>query len=111
MYFRIDKFCYSMNAINTVIVTDNWIIKTTPYSIEVAHQSDTALVVISSDLHLDTTAHRQLCEVQYLTLEVKSSREGVKPFTIRSVTPVFVFCLFFLIHSFKTSLHTCCYSH
>lgn len=33
------------NAIFKVIATDNWVIKTTPYTVYFAHQSDTALIV------------------------------------------------------------------
>jgi hypothetical protein len=64
-----------------VIATDNWIIKVTPYWLDVAHQSDAALILSSSDTH--QVAPSSPGGVQYLNIEVKSVRQGVKPFHIR----------------------------
>lgn len=44
--FRQDKLMCRVNAITTVIATENWIIKTSPYFIHIAHQSDTALIAV-----------------------------------------------------------------
>jgi hypothetical protein len=64
-----------------VIATDSWIIKVTPYWLDVAHQSDAALILSSSDTH--QVAPSSPGGAQYLNIEVKSVRPGVKPFHIR----------------------------
>lgn len=40
-----------INAISSVIATENWIIKTTPYTVHFAHQSDTALIAVKVNKH------------------------------------------------------------
>jgi hypothetical protein len=64
-----------------IIATDNWIVKVTPYWLCVAHQSDAALILSSSDTHQDVPGNHR--EAQYLNIEVMSVRPGVKPFHIR----------------------------
>lgn len=68
IYFRIDKTIIATNSIVSVVVTDNWIIKIMPYTILVAHQSDTALIVNKSDTHQMSPVTRG--EVQFITVEV-----------------------------------------
>ncbi|KAK4875589.1 hypothetical protein RN001_012011 [Aquatica leii] len=78
---RIDKISIQANAICTVIATENWIMKVTPLTIFIAHQSDATLNVNQCDTHsLSPENSRQ---VQYITIEVKSSRESIQPFNIR----------------------------
>lgn len=43
---RIEKLVCQVNTISTVIATENWIIKTSPYTVNIAHQSDTALIAV-----------------------------------------------------------------
>lgn len=81
LFFRVDKICIQLNPIHKLIVTDNWILKVTPYSIYCAHQSDTTLSVIHSDSH--NISQQTHGEVQFINIEVKSSRTSVQPFTIR----------------------------
>ncbi|XP_021922898.1 E3 ubiquitin-protein ligase TM129 isoform X2 [Zootermopsis nevadensis] len=78
---RIDKICIETNSIMKVIATDNWIIKVAPYWLDIAHQSDAALILSSSDTH--QVAPSSPGGAQYLNIEVKSVRQGVKPFHIR----------------------------
>ncbi|GLH05941.1 Uncharacterized protein GBIM_11482 [Gryllus bimaculatus] len=78
---RIDKFCVNTNSVVKVIATDNWVLKVSPYTVQCAHQSDSALVLISSDTHHLTPSGPGT--VQYLNIEVKPTRAGVKGFTIR----------------------------
>ncbi|XP_050506847.1 E3 ubiquitin-protein ligase TM129 [Diabrotica virgifera virgifera] len=81
MEFRsIEKICLQTSAVVTVIVTENWIIKVSPLTMNIVHQSDASLVVKEADtfdLSPDNTT------VQYLNIEVKSERQGVDPFIIR----------------------------
>ncbi|XP_069672804.1 E3 ubiquitin-protein ligase TM129 [Periplaneta americana] len=78
---RIDKICIETNSVVKVIATDNWIVKVSPYWLDVAHQSDAALILSSSDTH--QVAPSSPGGAQYLNIEVKSVRPGVKPFRIR----------------------------
>lgn len=41
---RDDKVVIKMNPVSKLVVTENWIIKTGPYWINIAHQDDTALI-------------------------------------------------------------------
>lgn len=45
-YRSVAKTISKISTISTVIATENWVIKTTPYSVRIAHQSDTALVLV-----------------------------------------------------------------
>ncbi|PNF26745.1 hypothetical protein B7P43_G01627 [Cryptotermes secundus] len=77
----VDKVCIETNPVVKIIATDNWIVKVAPYWLYVVHQSDAALILSSSDTHqVAPGSHR---EAQYLNIEVKSVRPGVKPFCIR----------------------------
>lgn len=92
-----------VNTISTVIATENWIIKTSPYTTNIAHQSDTALIAVKaslfeshfylknivisklfppqSDTHI--IAQDTSDSVQYVSITVKPTRPGVPPFVIR----------------------------
>ncbi|XP_046743391.1 E3 ubiquitin-protein ligase TM129 isoform X2 [Diprion similis] len=80
-YRRIDKIVIDTNSVTQVVVTDNWIIKVTPYKLDVAHQSDTALVLNRSDTHV--MSHTSRGEVQYVNIEVKPTRPRSRSFNIR----------------------------
>lgn len=45
-YRSFAKTISRISTISTVIATENWVIKTTPYNVRIAHQSDTALVLV-----------------------------------------------------------------
>jgi hypothetical protein len=78
---RIDKICVRTNSLIKVIATENWILKVTPFTILIAHQSDASLIVQKADTHqisLETTN-----ETQYLNIAVKSGRQNVESFIIR----------------------------
>ncbi|KAK6622429.1 hypothetical protein RUM44_002240 [Polyplax serrata] len=80
-YRSIDKIIIKCNALTRVIATDNWIIQIQPYTVNFSHQSDSTLVVSSSDSYLYVPDRPE--GSQYLTIDVKSTRENVKPFQIR----------------------------
>lgn len=80
-YRRIDKIIIITNSITRVVVTDNWIIKITPYSLYVAHQSDTTLTVNKSDIHVMSPTTRD--QVQYINIQVNPLRALAKSFDIR----------------------------
>ncbi|KAG7190384.1 hypothetical protein KM043_006492 [Ampulex compressa] len=80
-YRRVNKIIIDTNSITRIIATDNWIIKVMLYKIQIAHQSDTALIVNSSDTHVMSPTTRG--EVQFINIEVKPTRAGAEPFNIR----------------------------
>uniref|UniRef100_A0A023F8A8 Putative conserved plasma membrane protein n=2 Tax=Triatoma infestans TaxID=30076 RepID=A0A023F8A8_TRIIF len=80
-YRGIDKICLEPSSMTKVIVTDTWIMKITPYNLNLAHQSDTTLVVCSSDTHHISVDGEGT--VQYVTIEVKTIRPGLPSFFIR----------------------------
>ncbi|XP_032662636.1 transmembrane protein 129 [Odontomachus brunneus] len=80
-YRRVDKIDIATNGITRIVVTDNWIIKITSFKLEVAHQSDTTLIVNKCDTHLmsDVTGD----QVQYINIQVKPMRTNAEAFEIR----------------------------
>ncbi|XP_076245126.1 E3 ubiquitin-protein ligase TM129 [Calliopsis andreniformis] len=80
-YRRIDKIIITTNSVISIVVTDNWIIKIMPYTMKVAHQSDTALIVNKSDTHEMSPVTRG--EVQFINIKVKPTRAGAQSFDIR----------------------------
>lgn len=80
-YRRVDKIKIVTNSVTNIVATDNWIMKIMPYEIRVAHQSDTALIVNRSDTHVLSPTTRG--GVQFINIEVKSTRTGARPFDIR----------------------------
>ncbi|XP_039304211.1 E3 ubiquitin-protein ligase TM129 isoform X2 [Solenopsis invicta] len=80
-YRRIDKIVIVTNSITRVVATDNWVIKITPYKLQVAHQSDTTLVVNRSDVHLMSPTTRD--QVQFINIQVKPMRAMAQEFDIR----------------------------
>lgn len=79
--YRLEKICIQTTAITRIVATENWLIKITPLTLFIAHQSDTTLVVKQADTHEISPVSSN--EVQYITIEVKSQRRDVSPFTIR----------------------------
>lgn len=43
---RDTKIVSQTSSIATVIATENWILKATPYFLRIAHQSDTAVIAV-----------------------------------------------------------------
>lgn len=80
-YRRVDKIVIVTNSVTRVVATDNWIIKITPYKLQVAHQSDATLVVNKSDTHLMSPTTRD--QVQFINIQVKPTRAMARAFDIR----------------------------
>ncbi|XP_020286754.1 E3 ubiquitin-protein ligase TM129 [Pseudomyrmex gracilis] len=80
-YRRISKIIIVTNSVTRVVATDNWIIKITLYKVQVAHQSDTTLVVNKSDTHLMSPATRD--QIQFINIQVKPMRALAQAFDIR----------------------------
>lgn len=78
---RIDKISVQTNSLIKVIATENWVLKVTPFTILLAHQSDAILVVQKADTHRISVQTTN--ETQYLNIEVKSGRQDVESFIIR----------------------------
>ncbi|XP_017776666.1 PREDICTED: E3 ubiquitin-protein ligase TM129 [Nicrophorus vespilloides] len=68
----IDKLCVQTNAIIKIVATENWIIKVTPLSMCISHQSDSQLCVRQSDTH--AFSHLSNDGTQFITIEVQSPR-------------------------------------
>jgi hypothetical protein len=81
-YRRNDKLVKKFSAITKIIATENWIIKTSLYFVHFAHQSDTALIAIGSDTH-SISIHDATDSAQFVNIQVKPTRTGVREFTIR----------------------------
>ncbi|KAK5644774.1 hypothetical protein RI129_006074 [Pyrocoelia pectoralis] len=84
---RIDKICIQTNAVSKIIATENWILKVTPLTIFVAHQSDATFNACHTDTHSISPDNSR--QVQYVTIEVKSARDNVPSFNIRINTSDF----------------------
>ncbi|KXJ75741.1 hypothetical protein RP20_CCG011130 [Aedes albopictus] len=80
-YRRDDKVVIRMNPLSRVVVTENWIIKTGPYWINIAKQDDTALIAYKSDTH--DVSQEAFETVQYVNIAVKPTRPGIREFSIR----------------------------
>ncbi|KAJ8938223.1 hypothetical protein NQ318_007645 [Aromia moschata] len=80
-YRRIEKICIQTSTIVKIVATENWILKVTPITIFVIHQSDASLVVKEANTY--SISHQSTNQIQFLNIEVKSSRQRVDPFVIR----------------------------
>ena len=79
---RFDKFTSGIPG-RRVIVTDSWIMKTAPYYVYIAQQSDIHLTLVGSDEH--EISHQSDVGVQFLNITVASVNEHVGSFSIRYV--------------------------
>lgn len=77
---RIDKF-QTGPAGRRTYVTDSWIIKTSPYSVKVAHQQDCHMNAVKTEDH--AISHESPTGVQFVTLNVISLNENIPDFEIR----------------------------
>lgn len=50
--FSDDKICMKTSAVHSVVATANWIMKVSHYTVNIAHQSDTALIAIRVGLFI-----------------------------------------------------------
>lgn len=71
-YRRMEKTVSRVNTITTVLATENWVIKTLPYWVHIAHQSDTALIVVkvtyaANNVQLVSIADTQPCNLCRVT--------------------------------------------
>lgn len=78
---RPEKMYTKTNPLSFIAITENWILKITPLTIYLAHQSDTTVTVKTSQTY--NLSPQTSDEIQYLNIEVKSSRPSVEPFIIR----------------------------
>uniref|UniRef100_V5I946 Transmembrane protein n=1 Tax=Anoplophora glabripennis TaxID=217634 RepID=V5I946_ANOGL len=78
---RFDKVCIHTSAVVTVIATENWILKVMPLTVFVIYQSDASLVVKEAKTY--EISNHSSDGIQYLNIEIKSSRQNVNPFIIR----------------------------
>lgn len=81
-YRRQDKLIKKFSAITKIIVTENWIMKTSLYFVHFAHQSDTALIAVNTDTH-NISIQDTNDSAQFVNIEVKPTRVNVKSFKIR----------------------------
>jgi len=77
---RIDKFTTGLHS-RRLIVTDSWIIQTSTYSIDIAHQADVHLTLTEAQEH--QLSQESLTGVQILKLKVDSVNLLVSAFDIR----------------------------
>jgi len=80
-YRRIDKVSIKCSSVARVVVTDNWIFKVSPYNLNIAHQRDSVLVVSSADTHHLSAEGNGA--VQYVNIDVRTTKPGLRPFSIR----------------------------
>ena len=62
--------------------------RTSAYNVYVAHQSDIHLTLSAAEEH--ELSHESPTGAQFLTINVSSVRQGVKPFSIRCVNQQFI---------------------
>lgn len=79
---RNDKLVKRFSSITKIIVTENWVMKTSLYFVNFAHQSDSALIATKSDSHR-ISIHDSSDSAEYVNIQVKPTRPGIKNFTIR----------------------------
>lgn len=80
-YRRVDKIIIQSSSVVRVVATDNWVIKISPYTLNIAHQSDTALILSSADVHQWSPHIND--NVQFVNIEVKPTRQNATSFRIR----------------------------
>lgn len=78
---RQDVFFLKMNSISAILATENWIIKTMPYNVYFAHQSDTTVSVDKSEIY--NIAQDTSDALQILSINIRPDRAGVEEFQIR----------------------------
>ncbi|XP_064549293.1 E3 ubiquitin-protein ligase TM129 [Drosophila montana] len=79
---RQDIYKKKLNSISMVIATENWIIKTTMYNVNFAHQANTSLSVAKAETY-NISHHDQNDTLQMISIVVRPMRQGVSDFNIR----------------------------
>lgn len=78
---RVEKVCIRTSNITTIVATTNWVIKLSPYTVDVVRQNLMEMEVFQAD------TYRRLANgdvmVQYINIKVKCTRPGIRPFSIR----------------------------
>ncbi|XP_050303658.1 E3 ubiquitin-protein ligase TM129 [Anthonomus grandis grandis] len=78
-YRRLGSISFKTNPIIKIVVTENWLLKVTPLTIFLTHQSDATLCVNQAQNY--QLSHMGASETQFLNIEVKCTRAD--NFTIR----------------------------
>lgn len=81
-YRRSDKLVKQFSTVMKIVATESWVMKTSLYFVNFAHQSDSALIATQSDSHR-ISIQNSLDSVEFVNIQVKPTRPGVRPFTIR----------------------------
>lgn len=81
-YRRTDKLINRFSSITKIIVTENWLMKTSLYFVHFAHQSDSALIAVGTDTH-QISLQGSNDSAQFVNIDVKPTRNGIKGFRIR----------------------------
>ena len=79
---RTDKLIKTFSAITKIVVTENWIMKTSLYFVHFAHQSDSALIAVNTDSH-NISIQDTNDSAQFVNIQVTPTRDGIRPFKIR----------------------------
>jgi len=81
---RIDKISLSVNPLERLVVTDNWVmlVGSWPSAFRISHQSDATLRVLTSENHT-LSVEGELGGTQFLHLEVACRKAGVGNFRFR----------------------------
>ncbi|XP_023344212.1 transmembrane protein 129 [Eurytemora carolleeae] len=81
---RIDKISLSLNPLERLVVTDNWILLLGPWpwSLHISHQSDSSLKLLNYDNH-NISTEGELGGTQFLHIEVQSRKPGISSFRFR----------------------------
>ncbi|XP_054280607.1 E3 ubiquitin-protein ligase TM129-like isoform X1 [Macrosteles quadrilineatus] len=78
---RVNKIIIKCGTLVDVVVTENWIIKVTPYNMYFAHQSNTTLSLDTADTH--ALAVNGSGSAQFLNIKVSFTQRGSHHFYIR----------------------------
>ncbi|XP_025417297.1 E3 ubiquitin-protein ligase TM129 [Sipha flava] len=81
-YQRIEKLTLACGTLTRTVVTQNWIISISSYSVYVAKKSESSFLVYSSDNHV-TTPDGTPGSVQFINIQVIPIRSRIKWFFVR----------------------------
>lgn len=81
---RIDKISLRTSPLSKLIVTDHWVvvIGSWPWSLQLSHQSDVSLHLMSAEQHrISTEGH--IGGAQFLRIQIKNRRQDIPSYNIR----------------------------
>ncbi|CAH1634986.1 unnamed protein product [Spodoptera littoralis] len=81
---NVDKVSIQLNTTSRFVATENWLIKLSPYKLNVVKQGDCTLVATATDSHNLTASGED--EVQYVNIEAIPTRDDLERFTFRIST-------------------------